>query len=368
LWNIATNREVAVLSHPGDVRWVSFTTDGKTLVTAHPRSVRIWNLAGAMEKLALSGHEGGVPGTTFSPDGKLLVSVGKDMKATIWDPATGQVIHRLAGFGGVLHAVTFSPDGRLLAIGDRAGTIRIWEVGTWQELPTPAHDIGQQIWSVAFSPDGRYIAACAYPGVSALWRVEFFPSSQGHEARLSLEKLDQFSVRDAQFLCFSPDSKLLAWSSGNTAFVWDLVESRSRPALPAQLISPLSSLAFCPDSKQIALIGPTLTPEVWDVTTGKKLFSLPGGESERRRHLFIASVIALSADGAWLAQQGTAIKVWDLKTRKLLLELPQEHSTPWCLAWSPNKELLAVGSEQEGIAIWNLPKIRTQLAEIGLGW
>src|SRR5262245_13630002 len=160
--------------------------------------------------------------------------------------------------------------------------------------------------------------------------MEFFPSSEGHEARLSLERLDQFSIRDAQFLCFSPDSKLLAWSSGNTTYFWDLVESRSR-ALPAQLISPLSSVAFRPDGKQIALIGPTLTPEVWDVTAGKKMFSLPGGESEGRRHLFIASVIALSADGAWLAQQGTAIKVWDLETRKLLLELPQEHSTPWCL-------------------------------------
>jgi hypothetical protein len=38
------------------------------------------------------------------------------------------------------------------------------------------------------------------------------------------------------------------------------------------------------------------------------------------------------------------------------------------LAWSPNKELLAVGSEHGGIALWNLPKIKAQLAEIGLGW
>jgi len=79
-------------------------------------------------------------------------------------------------------------------------------------------------------------------------------------------------------------------------------------------------------------------------------------------------VIALSADGDWLAQQGTAVKVWDLESRKLLLVLPEEHGTPWCLAWSPNKELLAVGSEHGGIALWNLPKIRAQLAGIGLDW
>jgi hypothetical protein len=30
--------------------------------------------------------------------------------------------------------------------------------------------------------------------------------------------------------------------------------------------------------------------------------------------------------------------------------------------------LLAVGSEQGGIALWNLPKIKAQLDGIGLGW
>jgi serine/threonine protein kinase/WD40 repeat protein len=193
LWNVTTNREVAVLSHPGDPRWVAFRSDGHVLVTAHPRSVRIWNLAGGGEKRVL-GHEGGVPGVAFSPDGKLLASVGKDMTAAIWDPTTGQLLHRITGFGAVLHAVAFSPDGRLLVTGDRAGGIRFWEVGSWQELLAPAHEIGHQIWSVAFSPDGRYFAGCG-----------------------------------------------------------------------------------------------------------------------------IASVIALSADGAWLAQQGTTVKVWDLESKKLLL-------------------------------------------------
>jgi WD40 repeat protein len=138
--------------------------------------------------------------------------------------------------------------------------------------------------------------------------------------------------------------------------------------LPAQLISPILSLAFRPDGKEVALVGPTLTPELWDIATGQKLFSFPGGESNGCRYSGIASVIALSADGTWLAQQGTAVKVWDLESRKLLLVLPEEHGTPWCLAWSPDKELLAVGSEQGGIALWNLPKIRAQLAGIGLGW
>jgi WD40 repeat protein/serine/threonine protein kinase len=382
LWNVSTNREVAVLSHPGDPRWVEFSSDGRALVTAHPRSVRIWNLAGDGEKVLLSGHEGGVPGIAFSPDGKLLASVGKDRTATIWDPATGRILHRLTAFGGVLHAVAFSPDSRLLAIGDRIGGIHIWEVGSWQELPVPAHRTGHEIWSLAFSPDGRYFAACGLPSGLTLWRLEFQPGSVGKKARLQLETVVYFAEAFVQFVCFSPDSNLLVRCDGLTALLWDLRTSRPLPSLPAKQVSPQNSLAFRPDGKQVTVIGPSLAPEVWDVVSGQRVFAFPsplplspfegrgvrGGESEGSRVAYIASVIAQSTDGTWLAQQGTAIKVWDLESRKLLLVLPEERSTPWCMAWSPDKRLLAVGLEHGGIAIWDLPKMRAQLASIGLDW
>src|SRR5262249_19246237 len=277
LWNVTTNREVAVLSHPGDPRWVAFKSDGQALVTADARSIRIWHLAGSEEKRVLTGHEGGVPGLAFSPDGKLLASAGKDMTAAIWDPTTGQLLRRLTGFERVLHTVAFSPDGRLLATGDRAGKIRFWEVGTWQELPAPAHEIGNEIWSVAFSPDGRYFPACGIPGGVVLWRIDFRPAREGNKALLTLEKVARLDSRGAMFLCFSPDSELLVWV-GLTTYVWDLRKSRPLPSLPAQLVSPMLSLAFLPEGKQAALLGPTLTPEVWDVASGQKLFSLPGEE------------------------------------------------------------------------------------------
>jgi WD40 repeat protein len=69
-----------------------------------------------------------------------------------------------------------------------------------------------------------------------------------------------------------------------------------------------------------------------------------------------------------LAQQGLVNRVWDLQSGELLLVLPEEVSIPWCLAWSPDRKLLAVGSEDGSLVIWNLPKIKTQLDGIGLGW
>jgi hypothetical protein len=41
---------------------------------------------------------------------------------------------------------------------------------------------------------------------------------------------------------------------------------------------------------------------------------------------------------------------------------------PRALAWSSNSELLAIGSADGGLVVWNLPVLRAQLAQIGLDW
>ena len=74
----------------------------------------------------------------------------------------------------------------------------------------------------------------------------------------------------------------------------------------------------------------------------------------------------LSADGGWYALGDQTVTVWDMAAKKLLVALPSE---PVCsVGWSPNRELLAVGGNDGGLEIWNLPKINAKLAEIGLGW
>src|SRR5262249_46345868 len=50
LLDVVRNSQVAQLQHPSEVDLVAFSTDGKALVAAGARSVRIWNLAGAEEK------------------------------------------------------------------------------------------------------------------------------------------------------------------------------------------------------------------------------------------------------------------------------------------------------------------------------
>ena len=77
----------------------------------------------------------------------------------------------------------------------------------------------------------------------------------------------------------------------------------------------------------------------------------------------------MSNDGCWLAaESGRAVTVWDTRSKKLLLGFPEESGAVWSLAWSPNRDLLAVGTSGGGPVIWNIPNIRAQLAELGLDW
>ncbi len=77
----------------------------------------------------------------------------------------------------------------------------------------------------------------------------------------------------------------------------------------------------------------------------------------------------MSMDGSWLAScHGSMVSIWDTQSRKCLLVLPEEQSTIWIMAWSPDQKQLAVGSADGGLVLWNLPKIKAQLDQIGLGW
>jgi len=111
-------------------------------------------------------------------------------------------------------------------------------------------------------------------------------------------------------------------------------------------------------------------PEVWNVVTRQRVY--PSGPDDFRgaRERELGGVVAMSADDAWLAVQGPrgSVTVWDMDRRELLLALPEEHGVNWGLAWSPNRELLTASFSDGELVLWNIPRIRAQLAEIGLDW
>jgi hypothetical protein len=267
-----------------------------------------------------------------------------------------------------VETVAFSPDGSLLATGDWAGGIRFWQVPSWHELPAPKHTLGPIIWACAFSPDGRYFAACGQGGL-VLWKVVASAAAGRANSRLVFEPVARPSDQEISSLAFSPDGNLLAWTAhfGQRLHLWDVSNARPDPFPPLVVNSFVRSLAFCRDGKLLALIHQGGGPEVWNVVTRQRVY--PSGPDDFRgaRERGLGGVVALSPDDTWLAVQG-AITIWDLRRRELLLALPEEHGANWALAWSPDRRRLAAGFSDGSLVLWNIPRIRAQLAQIGLDW
>jgi WD40 repeat protein len=168
---------------------------------------------------------------------------------------------------------------------------------------------------------------------------------------------------------FSPDSSLLAWVSleNNELHLWDVVNSRAYPFPPLKAKGAVRGLAFSHDGLNLVFIGERSVPEVWKVATKQEVLP-PFRDDFGVSTDWSFGLHGLSADNAYLAVQGRRVCVWDMRSRKPLVLLPEERRIVFGLAWSPKENLLAVSSGEGEVVLWNLAKIKAQLEQINLGW
>jgi WD40 repeat protein len=162
---------------------------------------------------------------------------------------------------------------------------------------------------------------------------------------------------------FSPDGRLLASGDlGGDVFVWETASGKVLRRLHSQMA--ISDLAFSPDSRLLA-IASAKPLVVWDVETGRQVFSLSGDPGRDPDF----SDLAFSPDGKRLAaiahsydpktkQQTLTVVVWEMKSGALTDELPALHVPPSGsfsnvpVAFSPDGKLLAAGSD-DGLKLWD---------------
>ncbi len=93
----------SVEAHPGAVRALAVTPDGRLIASGGPDGVvRLWNLDTHAPLANLGGHHRRVTGLSFFPDSRRLASAGRDGSLRIWaiDPASASARSEPIALGG----------------------------------------------------------------------------------------------------------------------------------------------------------------------------------------------------------------------------------------------------------------------------
>jgi WD40 repeat protein len=346
LWEPATGKEILRLTHPGPVRDLTWSKDGKLLVTASDGGgIRFWDVATGKQVRHLP-QDGAVVRVALSDDGKTLAlreadfgGSGKKDLLRLRDAATGKELHCFAV--GRAYNVAFSPDGQIVALGGEDQKIRLWEVRTGKELPSlREHKAGT--YAVAFSANGKFLASGGSSPDSATYLWEWPSRRLVH--RLDTPRYTVGAIR------FSPDGNTVATGSGHPNGIiqlWDVATGKQTRQLQGHR-SPIDSFTFSADGKRIASAGSwERAIRLWDVADGKEC-------SPFARHHGEVAAVAFAPDGSTLAtaSHDQTIALWKTTTGAKVGELLGHRGGVNAVAYSPDGQLLASGSDDKTARIW----------------
>jgi WD40 repeat protein/serine/threonine protein kinase/tetratricopeptide (TPR) repeat protein len=281
LWDPVTGHPIGVpLRHPGGIRGVVLSPDGKTVLTGgRDGTLRLWDAASGQPIGLPVKHPGGdMSRVALGPDSKTIVTFsgahasryGSTMR--LWDAVTGRSLGLAMRQDGQIMAVAFSPDAKTLLTGGRDGTARLWDTASGKPLDPPMR--GESgLRSAAFSPDGKTVLAAYQNKECRLWDAA--------TGQLIGVLEHQGSVMG---VAFSPDgTTLLTLGLDGTVRLWD-----SEPGKPVGQILEIPTtdriFDWSPDRK-VAVTFPQEPNyqrylRLWDTNTGKPIgprLPQPGG-------------------------------------------------------------------------------------------
>ncbi len=364
IWDAETGVQLAENLHASKgspPRHITWSPDGKKVACAGADWIWVMNASDLHWDWGVEAHPGIANSVDWSPDGTMLASAGGDNLAKLWDVNEHTLKRLFRGHRGRAASIQWRSDGRRLLSYGADQTVRFWDPDEEQAF-NRVPGVGFAKW---FPVGKRRIAMITDRENSDEIQATLLSADNGLETeiiRLPVKK-SEFPV--AWGFAWNQDGTRLALgcsATGETETksteiqIIDRATGRLVRTLPLDDVkSEFRGMVWSPSAPLLAVASTGLGAQVWDVTTGQRVFA-----TSAPFHNAISA--AWSPDGRQLAISyvDQQISIHDVYTWRELARLDRHpHKNIWGFAgdqaavWSPDGRVLAAGSELGWVILWN---------------
>jgi eukaryotic-like serine/threonine-protein kinase len=297
------SQPLTITAHPGGVRALCVSTDGKLLLSGgQDETLRLWDANRLREQSCIAGDVGPVEDLALAPGAKWAASSAlrlftKNSAVQLWDLGSGRERSRLRGHTDTVRCVAISPDGKRVAAGSADGSIRVWTLGKRVGPALVLKGHSDQVNSVTFLPGGDSLLSGSHDGTIRLWDLKT-GAAKG-----------QVNVQVGRVLA-------VAYGGGSkrVALAGDVLKVRQGDGSFTALVGhqgPVMSVAFGADGGLLLSGGSDHKVRLWRAEDGKELRCFEGHTDKVHAVAFSpdgAAVFSGSADGTirrWLLPPGS---------------------------------------------------------------
>ena len=270
--------------------------------------------------------------------GGYIATIDGDCTIQLWQANTSQAVGSLEGHLDRVSCLISSPSGQTLISGSKDRTIRFWDLKKKKVVRTfggQFDDHLSEITNLAISPNNQILLSCDRDNSLKVWDINY--AKMLKNIYLSADVTD---------LAIHPNGQLFG-SSGLEPQV------KIRQIKDGQIIGSINhnsgvlSLAFSPDGRLLATAGLDLAIKLWDLTTGREVYSLIG-HSDRISQIVFSNDSQTLISSSW----DKTIKLWDL-TIGMETATVEAHSAPIdTMAISSDNRTLVSSSSDRTIKLW----------------
>ncbi len=250
-----------------------------------------------------------------------------------------------------LNALAISPDSNTLASASDHKIVKLWDLNTKKVLASLSGH-SQAVKSVAFSPDGKILATASDDKTIKLWQIETL-------AEICTLLGHSHAVKS---VAFSPNGEILASGSWDkTIKLWDVNTGTEICTMTGHKLQ-VNSVAFSPQGQLLASASYDRTIRLWQIPAlesshkefqNRPCYSLLGILSG---HAWAVLTVAFSPDGKILAtgSDDNTIKLWEVNTGQLICTLVGHSWSVVAVAFTADGETLLSASCDKTVKLWRV--------------